>query len=335
MMPFERYLFPIIPFTNNIRMNYQSPQAIRIFFGRDKVVDNNVVMRPIYGPLSVLKTTGQHPTEAFKVYAFPPELERIRLDLIEEVKGHLGGASLVSAATASEEAPATKGSVGDLDFNFLEIKVYMGRDIFCCDNYDRPIMGEDNVPLRVDCNKSVGLHNDLNFSDEGIQDPHDTASGEHPIVTVTVGSERDLTFVRMTKPRRSKQQQRWKVCSPNSRAVYTLEDGSIFVLLPTDEIPAGLRGKGLYKTKHKATFGGTGISFGLVFRSVKSFSYFDRTTDKWLWKLDNRYKCQVDRYLTKADNLFREISSATRKEERRDEIDGICKNVQQFLRNLI
>ena len=33
MVPFKQFFHPIIPSTNSCRMNYQSPQAIRVFYG--------------------------------------------------------------------------------------------------------------------------------------------------------------------------------------------------------------------------------------------------------------------------------------------------------------
>ena len=359
----EKHLVPIIPHSNSIRMNYQSPQAMRIFYGRnlEKVrlkeaqCEGFVVKRPIYGPLSVMKTTGQHPANGFKVYPFTPELEEIQLKIASDIRRHL---------------PQKRWKNVKLDFNFLEIKIYLGGDIFCNDS-DAPIMvgsGKLAKPLRTDSNKLVGLHNDLRFSDAGIQDPTDTANGNHPTVTLTIGSERDLTFVRMTKQREkikfkpdteyrtrcsrqvrapkahdgtlktvkktnSQSQLAWKHCPTHGNIVHSLQDGSIFVLLPEDEIPTRLKDT-LHKTKHRAEFCQKGVSFAFVFRSVTKASFFSLSTDEWLSHLDKTYTQSVEQHLNRNKRKYQSILDNTDKGDNKEAVGRIKANIQAFMKKL-
>jgi len=367
---FEKRIVPILPYHSTPRMNYQSPQAMRIFYGRnlEKVplrenrCDGHIVKRPIYGPLSVITTTGQHPVNGFKVFPFTPELEQIQADLAQEVRRHL---------------PRERWKNVDLDFNFLEIKVYLGRDVFCDAESGAPITvgsGKHGKPLRTDCNKSVGLHSDLSFSDAGIQDPRDTANGNHPTATFTIGSERHLTFVPMTKStgnrsvefetdathrtRRGRQvrapcahvgtprtfmprgeggiqndrwRRKWKHCPEHGNVVHRLRDGSIFVLLPEDEIPTRKQDT-LHKAKHRADFRGTGVSMAFVFRSVTQESFFSSDTDGWLPHRDEKYRPSVERYLNRTERKYASIL-----DDAGDDADAIARikaNIKAFMKTL-
>ena len=52
----------------------------------------------------------------------------------------------------------------------------------------------DNIGMRMGCNKTVNAHNDLRYSDFGIQSIDDSADPQLPIATFTVGSSRTITF---------------------------------------------------------------------------------------------------------------------------------------------
>ena len=68
---YEGLVFPMIPYVNDIRFSNQTPQAFRMMFGVDgENVSDDVVMRSVYGPLAILKTTGFHPSTGFKVFPF-------------------------------------------------------------------------------------------------------------------------------------------------------------------------------------------------------------------------------------------------------------------------
>ena len=87
MLTFEKYFHPITPMTNTCRMNYQSDQAIHIFFGKDiSDVSGEHVKRHVYRPMSVLNSTGSHPTTDYKVYPFTKELLELTKEVEELVK---------------------------------------------------------------------------------------------------------------------------------------------------------------------------------------------------------------------------------------------------------
>ena len=301
----HNYLYPILPFTNKGCMNYQSPQAIRLFFGRNtrRVEGKIKIHRIVYGPMSVLKSTGPHPTYDYKVHPFTHELETI----INEI-----------TQTIEECIPVLKGK---LCFNFLEIKMYLGEDMFC-DEFGNPFLMDDNKHIRVDGNKKIGNHNDLRISDNGKQHIGDTANSEHPTVTITIGKERNLTFVRMTKDINQKS---WKKCDTKYDTNHVLEGRSMFVLLPYDKTPILYR-KTFHKTQHRALFKGSGISYALVFRSVFEESIFHVHTSNWLWKTDDKYRHHVEKCLRKKKKKYNKHHDAG--------IDLVHDNVQQFNNNL-
>lgn len=301
----NNYLYPILPFTNKGCMNYQSPQAIRLFFGRNTGVGQakNKIRRNLYGPMSVLRSTGPHPTYDYKVHPFTPELDTIVIRITKEIERRIPGLK------------------GKLCFNFMEIKMYLGEDIFC-DGPGSPILIHGNKPIRVDGNKKIGSHNDLRIGDNGKQHKGDTANSEHPTVTISIGTERTLTFVRTTK---EINQKAWKKCDTKYDTDHVLEDGSMFVLLPHDETPV-LFAKSLHKTKHRALFKGSGISYALVFRSVHEDSFFDVCTSNWLWKTDDKYRRRVEDFLEKKKYKYNKHNDAG--------IDSVHDNVQHFNNNL-
>ena len=79
-------------------------------------------------------------------------------------------------------------------FNFLEIKMYLGKQIFKNDN-NSVILDNDKNELKLKkCYNLVGHHRDLIFGDNGEQCRSDTARPDHPIVTYNVGCTRKLRF---------------------------------------------------------------------------------------------------------------------------------------------
>ncbi|VEU38602.1 unnamed protein product [Pseudo-nitzschia multistriata] len=358
---YPKFVTPIVPFQNPARHCHQSPQAMRIFFGKEypkhcrnqskhkhkhaRGPPKKEVLRSIYGPLSVLRTTGFHPMRDFKVRPFTPEIAAICRLLEQELSRH-------PRFSKQEEAR-------EFDFNFLEIKLYKGRDIFTDPLTKRPFRDDHNQPIRVDCNKSVGLHNDCSFDDDGNQDPRDTARGDHPIATITIGSPRELTFVQMEKrksPARngSTARGRWTVCHP-ARRRFWLDHGSVFCLMPGDEVPTlsrakvpcGDRGRTLYKTMHKAEFKADGVSIGLVFRSVRTSSCFCQRSHRWLWRRDPRYRTKVEEHLASKKGVYETyarqqaqppapsaLAPGGRQAPPRREVDLIHGNIDRYLQTL-
>ena len=83
---------------------------------------------------------------------------------------------------------------GTVDFNSIEMKVYCGSDVF------EGIRWGDNELLRQ-ANSKIGQHVDCSFipGKEVVQSHSDTADGLHPIVTLTIGSTRDLIFLKQER----------------------------------------------------------------------------------------------------------------------------------------
>jgi hypothetical protein len=266
-------------------MNYQSQQAIRVFFSRnllDEDTSTTKATRYVYGPLAVLQSTGAHPSKHYKVFPFSEQLSTIVNQLSLLLKNN--------------------GVIVDVeDFNFLEVKVYLGDDIFMDDNGE-VITDITNKPLVLGSNKVVNSHNDIRFSDKGVQSENDTTQGDQPTVTVTVGSTRTIIFEHYVKESGDKA---WTRCATKKDEHIELDHGSVFVLLPQDEKPTKIRGYAtmLHKTKHRVEFQNTGVSFAFVFRCVQKTSKFDPLTHRWLWELESdETKNTVKKYLDKLES---------------------------------
>ena len=112
----------------------------------------------------------------------------------------------------------TKYKNCEFDFNFLEIKLYMGKQL----------VGEN-------CNKSVGAHTDCIFDNKGKQSVNDSARGEHLTTILTFRYPRQLFFVRCSKDM-NKGQVKWNKDKDSNNYV-SLKHNSLFVLFPYDEKP--------------------------------------------------------------------------------------------------
>ena len=308
------YFHPIMPGTNSCRMNYQSKQAIRVFYGMrhlEKTPPNEYDVRSVYGPLAVLKSTGGHPSYSYQVLPFTATIEKMSRQLTT---------FLISKGLTNKSI---------LPFNFLEIKIYLGDDIFLT-HYNEAICGSDGNPLRLGCTKEVNPHNDLNFSDEGLQSLTDTACGDHPTVTFTVGSTRRLIFDHVTK---DIGQKCWSTMDEQQPVSFDLKHGSVFVLSPEDEKPSNLSrlNTAKHKTKHRVQFRNNGISFAFVFRRVKSVSKFNPVNNRWLWKLENKKtKQKIEQYIEKNGAKY----DTFRKSNQCLEIRALNCNIRNFILNL-
>ena len=150
------------------------------------------------------------------------------------------------------------------------------------DRRNEVIMDYQGDPLRLGCNKGVGAHNDLNFSDAGVPSIGDTACSDQPTVTVTIGACRRLFFHRLTK---KIDQRQWSTLNSEHSVSFDLNHGSIFVLSPEDGKPRCLSRSDptKYKTKHGVEFKNDGVSFAFVFRRVNKTGQFNRKDNTWLW----------------------------------------------------
>ena len=269
MEPFRQYFIPIVPFTNNCRMNYQSPQAICVFYGRNKHKEStgDATVRAAYGSIAVISSTGPHPTTGYKVFPFTSVIERMSAAMVELVR------------RSNKVKTNTK-----TDFNFLEIKIYLGEDMFeDKDNVTKSEKGKQC--LRRDCAKVVNYHNDVRYRDNGLPKNNETVLADHPTVTYSCGSSRQLVFERSTKdPLTDRSWSRIKDCH-----TFDLEHGSVFVLSPGDEKPTVVANDDskLHKTQHRVRFAGNGVSIAFVFRCVTKFSKFHPKNHSLLWQYED------------------------------------------------
>lgn len=92
------------------------------------------------------------------------------------------------------------------------------------------------------------------------------------------------------------------------------------VLFPNDESPLRINDL-LYKTKHKAKFTNTGMSFGFVFRRVNTTSLFDSETNCWDWTYDDVFRDYVEKKMTGKKHQQKMKYRGDNKEER---VDGFA-----------
>ena len=163
---------------NNSEMaNHQSPQALRIFYGKDcGFSENGITKRYVYGPKSVFNTTGFHLRD-YRVSGFDDILSAVIQNLTVVVKHHLG----------------SKWIDFNFDFNFLEIKLYLSNSMYI-DEDGKRLVGDNNKTIRTDQCRFVKIQNDLEFDNNKKHLPNKTSRGDHPIVTYTLGSSRELCF---------------------------------------------------------------------------------------------------------------------------------------------
>ena len=309
LLPLDKFFHPITPLNNPCRMNYQSDQAIRIFFGKTKsFVSKEHERRYVYGPLSVMNSTGSHPTRDYKVYPFPKELLQL---------------------TAEVERFINRRRVKWTRFNFVETKVYLGDDMFKTQSGSQ-IFDEKGMQLKLGKVKKVNLHNDLKFSDDGVQAESDTACGTEPTVTLTFGSSRTLTFERKVKRR---DRRTWDNTDLESNVPWTLQHGSIFILEPNDEIPH-LVSDTRHKTKHRIDFCGTGVSFALVFRCVKRCGTFDRNTNQWILNAEEQHTIdKVKEHIKKKNKMYETVHVDACRKEMALIGDNVCRWFAQLNAN--
>jgi len=261
----------IKPFTNSVRENFQSPQAVRIFFAKDCVkavarivddsgVNRSIVRRYAYGPTAVLTSTGFHPSSGYKVRPLSGDMKTAMLALEQYIE-------ILSGKTTK--------------FNVVEVKMYLGKDMF-------PAKDDMIGKIRNNSSMQVGSHCDLQFDNNQKQKTSDSARGDHNIVTYTIGSPRDyIVQAYQTDNSMPKQKQSWTPCGP--KKAIKLKHRCINVLSPDDEKPTpgdDPNSPFLYKRKHEVKMRDNGFSFAFVFRAVKetSTSLFFKDNDTWAWK---------------------------------------------------
>ena len=104
----------------------------------------------------------------------------------------------------------------------------------------------------------------------------------------------------------------------------------MFILSPDDEKPLNFE-QTLHKTKHRAHLQDNGISFALVFRSLKTASYFDKD-DIWKWEEDSNFKQGVQRILQRNDKKFAAFANEKKKQDLEKEM--VHKMISEYVSNL-
>ena len=217
----DQYFVPIAPMNNKGKLNLQYPQAIRLFFSESTPTkDSKLDVRFIYGVNAVLKSTGMHPDD-YIVNPFSLCLQKIK--------------SLLSRLTKQELGKDY--AKFEFDFNFMEIKIYLGNDIFQ-DSMGNQLIDMYGIPLEFGKCNSVGLHNDVERKDNGSQFLTDSSEGDHPIATFALGATRTLNFQVHGKPLTGESDwSKIQMKGCKQKLTHGLNDGSLFILLPPDETP--------------------------------------------------------------------------------------------------
>ena len=294
----------IAPLSNAAKFSHQTGQPFRIFYSRKNSTtcwDDNVNERALYGVAGIMTTTCYDMNE-FRVLPFST--------LIKELANRIQDKHNIVVSS-------------------LEIKVYQGKDVFTENSTGRPITNNSGKYIRTDCNSRTGLHNDHLFDLEGVQSAKDTSVGDQNVVTLTIGSTRQLTFVNVVSNRNNK----WTVTGKNK--VYDLKHGCTFNLVPDDEIPLCVNGL-YYKTQHSARFIEQGMSFAFVFRRVDTNGYFDNITNTWNWKMENSraIKEHVSTHIKKFTNACARPTAAKGDCGLLNEIEEMKNNVSKFVSSL-
>jgi hypothetical protein len=157
-------------------------------------------------------------------------------------------------------------------FNSVTILTYIGNDII------------DEIN-----SSSLSMHADQVYSTDGVfSTTKNTQKVNTPVVTVTMGDERTLHMAkrRVTKPGV------WTELDDETNIPFKLNNGSVFVLHPSDEVPKERDGAGEAKSQfhHGGVKVTEGLSFAIVFRTV--------TQKAKIHIADNT------RLLTEADNAY-------------------------------
>ena len=231
--------------TDTIRWSFESPQAMRILFGKGKEQNDGSLSwdrrhtRATYGLGSIYKTTGP---EKLKVFPFTDKIELMIENLSNAIRPFLKG-------SVYENVPFL--------FTCLEMKLYLG----------------DDIVTKIGSNKTVGMHTDIRCRDDGTQEESDSADGNHVTIVFTIGATRQLELVTFCK----KKGGIWEQLE-ETRQIVEMKHNSMFVLFPKDKKPKEIDGC-LRKTKHSVKFSNSGVSVAIVVRAVKTFAEFDSNNE--------------------------------------------------------
>ena len=197
-----------------------------------------------------------------------------------------------------------------VDFNSIELKFYLGKNAF-----DGIETGDGNY-LKLNSNKKIGQHVDCKFvfgdQNKCKQASLDTAMGNHPIATLSIGEMRELTFFEQKKQKKG----RWEKKNALPIKSFHLDHNSLFVLIPwEDEIPRSRTDGFLSRKTHQAEFNGDHLSVAMVFRKVKDncVDLFEEKSGTWIFNQTSaaaNFLCQHRREFDKIRAMSRDYLSS-------------------------
>lgn len=229
----------INPGDNGPRVNFHSPQPLRLFYGKDIcLADQNCVLRTAYGVRAALMSTGFHPTE-FEVRPFDDCMNKI-VKLIEAFAlEHLGLVIVIPS---------------------FKIKIYMSHTV---------------TGLNVS-QENCNFHNDLGFKDNG-EPRTNTADPFSPALIYTIGGNRNLLFrwyKKTTGGSWSSKNFKDTNFLQQDGSLFVVHPGD-----DKPRTVQGLPASNLFKTKHGVMRCNDGISIACIFRNVVGQALFNPKTN--------------------------------------------------------
>ena len=219
-------------------INLTRPAVLRVYFGVSKRCTNTLnCVRPTYGPISTASSVGMDP------HNFTTKAMSLNLFLIS---GHL---RKIIMNKMGAECPSSLQE----EFNHCTVLIYSG---------------SNNNGIS---NLSLSFHSDCTFDHKGSFMKSRNSQKENTcVVVLTLGDSRDIHFKKRVVVRGKKGRSKWKNTHDNTVS-FSLEDNSVFLLHPKDEIPTVKCGDTLLS---QYIHGGINIdrpntlSFAFVFRVV-------------------------------------------------------------------
>ena len=231
-------------------INLTRPAVLRVYFGVSKRCTNTLnCVRPTYGPISTASSVGMDP------YNFTTKSMSLNLFHISE---HLR--KLVMDKMGDDIPPSLHE-----EFNHCTVLIYSGSNNNGCSN------------------SSLSFHSDCTFDHKGKYIRNRNSQKENTcVVVLTVGDCREIFFKKRVVVTGKNGRRKWQVTDDKSVS-FLLEDNSVFLLHPRDEIPTVKDGDNLLS---QYIHGGINIespntlSFALAFRIVCVEREYDPITSK-------------------------------------------------------
>jgi hypothetical protein len=230
----------INPGDNGPRINWSSPQAFRLFFGRDIFnVGDNLVFRTAYGINNASMSTGFHPTQ-FEVRPFYPSVMEI-----------------VNLVT-------------DFAIKYLGIKIHIS-------SFEMKVYISNIITGMLVSQRTINYHNDLSFKNNG-EPAKNTADPTAPALIYTIGGDRRLDFCwfekipgEKWKPTAIIEKTHFLQTDGSLFVVQPDDDKPRRI--------SGLPKTHIFKSRHGVPNCNDGISIAFIFRKVNSGAIINHTTN--------------------------------------------------------